>query len=138
MGCGAWGRSPTFEHKLRAAHNPGGVHAAAVAALGVDGEGGMLAHGVGVVVVVPLPGVVVVVEDEVAREEEDLGPHLAPLAHPLAVQAHRQVRLGGQQGRPVLVRPVDDAAGDAGVVVVLEPKHKHAAGGKEKKKKKSP
>lgn len=38
--------SPTFEHKLRAAHDPGGVHTTAVAALGIDGEGGVLAHGV--------------------------------------------------------------------------------------------
>lgn len=68
---------------------------------------------------------VVVMEDEVAGEEEDLRPHLAALAHPLAMQAHRQVRLRGQQRRPVLVRPVDDSAGDAGVVVVLQPKHKH-------------
>lgn len=42
-------------------------------------------------------------EDEVAREEEDLGPHLAALAHPLAVQADGQVSLGGQEGRAVLI-----------------------------------
>lgn len=79
------------------------MHAPAVAALGVDGEGGVLADGVRVVVVVPFPGVVVVMEDEVAREEEDFGPHLAALAHPLAMQADGQVSLGGQEGRAVLV-----------------------------------
>lgn len=63
----------------------------------------MLADRVGVVVVMPFPGVIVVMEDEVAREEEDLGPHLAALAHPLAVQADGQVSLGGQEGRAVLI-----------------------------------
>lgn len=75
----------TFEHKLRAAHHFGRVHSPAVASLGVDGEGGVLADGVGVVVVVTFPGVVVVVEDEVPSEEEDLRPHLAALTHPLSV-----------------------------------------------------
>lgn len=101
------------------------MHAPAVAALGVDGEGGVLADGVRVVVVMPFPGVIVVVEDEVAGEEENLGPHLTALAHPLAVQAHSQVGLGGQEWRAVLIRPVDDAAGDAGVIVVLKPGNKH-------------
>lgn len=104
-GCslGSRGGSPTFEHKLSSSHDPGGVHAPAVAALGVDGEGGVLADGVGVVVVMPFPGVIVVMEDEVAREEEDLGPHLAALAHPLAVQPDSQVSLGGQERRAVLI-----------------------------------
>lgn len=110
----------TFEHKLRATHDFGRVDSAAVASLGVDGEGGVLADGVGVVVVVALPGVVVVVEDEVPSEEEHLRPHLAALAHPLSVQPDGQVRLGGQDGRVVLVRAVDDPAGDALVVVVLK------------------
>lgn len=79
------------------------MHAPAIAALGVDGEGGVLADGVRVVVVMPFPGVVVVVEGEVAREEEDFGPNLAALAHPLAMQADGQICLGGQQGRAVLV-----------------------------------
>lgn len=86
---------PTFEHKLRSPHHFGRVHSSAVASLGVDGEGGVFADGVGVVVVVAFPGVVVVVEDEVPREEEHLRPHLAALAHPLAVQPDGQVRLGG-------------------------------------------
>lgn len=74
-----------------------------VAASGVNGEGRVLAHGIRVVVVVALPGVVVVMEDEVTREEEDFGAHLAALAHPLAMQAHSQVGLRGQQWRVVLV-----------------------------------
>lgn len=122
---GISGRRPTFEHKLSSPHDPGGVHAPAVAALGVDGERGMLADRVRVVVVMPFPGVVVVVEDEVAREEEHLGPHLTALAHPLAMQADGQVSLGGQEGRVVLIRPVDDSTGDAGMVVVLQPRDKH-------------
>lgn len=117
--------NPTFEHKLRSAHHFGRVHSSAVASLGVDGEGGVFADGVGVVVVVAFPGVVVVVEDEVPREEEHLRSHLAALAHPLAVQPDGQVRLGGQDGRVVLVRAVDDPARDARAVVVLQ-------GGKEK------
>lgn len=128
LGCdfASRGRSPTFEHELRSSHDPGGVHPPAVAALGVDGEGGVLADGVGVVVVMPFPGVVVVVKDEMAREEQDLGPHLAALAHPLAVQADGQVGLRGQEGRAVFIRPVDDAAGDTGVVVVLGMRNTHA------------
>lgn len=92
----------------------------AVASLGIDGECGVLADGVGVVVVVALPGVVVVVEDEVPSEEEHLRPHLTALAHPLSVQPDGQVCLGGQDGRVVLVRAVDDPARDARAVVVLE------------------
>lgn len=105
LGCyfGSRGGSPTFEHKLSSSHDPGGMHAPAVAALGVDGEGGVLADRVGVVVVMPFPGVIVVMEDEVAREEEDFGPHLTALAHPLAVQPDGQVGLGGQEGRAVLI-----------------------------------
>ena len=79
------------------------MQAAAVAAPGVDGEGRVFADGVGVVVVVALPGLVVVVEDEVAGEEEHVGAHLAALAHPLAVQAHRQVRPRRQDGGVGLV-----------------------------------
>lgn len=75
----------TFEHKLCATHHFGWVHSPAVASLGIDGEGGVLADGVGVVVVVTFPGVVVVVEDEVPSEEEDLRSHLAALAHPLSM-----------------------------------------------------
>lgn len=79
------------------------MHSSAVTALGIDGEGGMLADGVGVVVVVSLPGVVVVMEDEVPREEENLRPHLTALAHPLAMQPDGQVSLGGQDGWVVLI-----------------------------------
>lgn len=75
----------------------------AVASAGVDGEGGVLADWVGVVVVVTLPGVVVVVEDEVTGEEEDLGANLAALAHPLAVQTDSQVGPRRQDGRVELI-----------------------------------
>lgn len=92
----------------------------AVASTGVDGEGGVFADGVRVVVVVALPGVVVVVEDEVTGEEEDLRANLAALAHPLAVQTHSQVGPRRQDGRVELIRAVDDATGDAAVVVVLD------------------
>lgn len=94
----------------------------AVAPAGVDGEGGVFADGVRVVVVVALPRVVVVVEDEVAGEEEDLRTHLAALTHPLTVQTHGQVGPRRQDGRVELVGAVDDAAGDAAVVVVLQVK----------------
>lgn len=110
----------TFEHKLCATHDFGRVDSPAVASLGIDGEGGVLADGVGVVVVVALPGVVVVVEDEVPSQEEHLRPHLTALAHPLSVQPDGQVRLGGQDGWVVLVRAVDDSARDTRAVVVLK------------------
>lgn len=92
----------------------------AVAATGVDGERRVFTNGVGVVVVVTLPGVVVVMEDEVTGEEEDLGANLTPLADPLAVQSHSQVGPRRQDGRVEFVRAVDDATGDAAVVMVLE------------------
>lgn len=101
------------------------MEASAVAPAGVYAEGGVLADGVGVVIVEALPGVVVVVEDEVAGEEEDLGPDLAPLAHPLAVKAHGQVGPRGQDGWVELIRAVDDAADNAAVVVVLEGRKKN-------------
>lgn len=75
----------TFEHKLCASHDPRGEHTAAVAASSVDGEGGVFADRVRVVVVMALPGIIVVMEDEVAGEEEDFGPHLTTLAHPFPV-----------------------------------------------------
>lgn len=68
----------------------------------------------------PFPGVVVVMKDEVAGEEEDLGAHLTALAHPFPMEANGQVSLGGQYGRVVFIRPVNDAAGYARVIVVLK------------------
>lgn len=114
----------TFEDELCSAHHFGRVHSSAVAALGIDGEGGMLADGVGVVVVVALPGVVVVMENEVPREEEDLRPHLTALAHPLAMQPDGQVCLGGQDGWVVLIGAVDDPACNARAVMVLKESRK--------------
>lgn len=79
----------------------------------------MLADGVRVVVVMPFPGVVVVMEDEVAGEEEDFGAYLTALAHPFPMEANGQVSLGGQDGRVVFIGPVNDAAGYARMVVIL-------------------
>lgn len=105
------------------------MEASAVASAGVDGKGWVLADGVRVVVVVALPGVVVVVEDKVPGKEEHLRADLAALAHPLAVQAHRQVGPRRQDRGVELVRAVDDAAGDAAVVVVLLEKQRGIRGG---------
>lgn len=112
----------TFEDKVRPAHDAVGVKASAVASTGVDGEGGVLTDGVRVVVVVALPGVVVVVEDEVTGEEEDLGTNLAALTHPLTVQPDGQVGPWRQDGRVELIGAVDDATGDAAVVMILKSK----------------
>lgn len=92
----------------------------AVESLGVDGEGGVFTAGVRVMVVVTLPGVIVVVEDEVAGEEEDLGAYLAALAHPLTVQPHGEVGPRRQDGGVELVRAGDDGTDDAAVVVILK------------------
>lgn len=97
----------------------------AVASAGVDGEGGVLTDGVRVVEVLSLPRVVIVVEDEVAGEEEHLGADLAALAHPLTVQAHGQVGPRRQDGGVELVRAEDDTTCDAAVVVVLKNKGKN-------------
>lgn len=85
----------------------------------------MLADGVRVVVVMPFPGVVVVMEDEVAGEEEDFRAYLTALAHPFPVEADGQVSLGGQDGRVVFIGPVNDAAGYARMVVVLKQRNKN-------------
>lgn len=105
------------------------MEASTVASASVDGKGWVFADGVRVVVVVALPGVVVVVEDKVSGEEEHLGTDLAALAHPLAVQAHRQVSSRRQDRGMELVRAVDDATGDAAVVVILQEKHWGIRGG---------
>lgn len=86
----------------------------------VDIEGGVFADGVRVVVVVALPGLIVVMEDEVTGQEEDLRVNLTALAHPLAVQHHCHVRPRRQDGRVELIRNVDDTTGNAAVVMVLE------------------
>ncbi len=81
----------------------GGVKASAVASAGIDGEGGVFTDGVRVVVVVALPGVVVVMEDEVTGEEEDLRANFAALAHPLTVQPNGQVSPRRQDRRMELI-----------------------------------
>jgi hypothetical protein len=73
----------------------------------------------------PLPGVVVVVENEVAGKEQDFRAHLTTLAYPLPMQANGQISLWGQDGRVVFVRAIDDPTGYAGMVVVLQPENKH-------------
>lgn len=75
----------------------------AVASTGVDSESGVFANGVRVMVVVSLPGVVVVMEDEVPGEEQDFRTNFAALAHPLAVQTNSQVGPWRQDGRVELI-----------------------------------
>lgn len=79
------------------------MEASAVASAGIYGEGGVLADWVRVVIVEALPGVVVVVEDEVAGEEQDLGADLAALAHPLTIKANGQVGPWRQDGGMELI-----------------------------------
>lgn len=109
----------TFEHKLGAAHHACGMKPAAVASSGVDAEGRVFADRVRIVVVTPLPRVVVVVEDEVAREEQNLRPDLAAPGRPVPLKTHRQVRPRREDGRVEGVRAGDDPAGDAAVIVIL-------------------
>lgn len=104
------GAGPTLEHELRAAQDPGGVHAAAVATPWREGEGGVLAHGVRVVIVVPLPAMVVVVEDEVAGQKRT---RAAPRSAGSPTRAAPQLGSAlGASRRRASVRAVDDAAGD--------------------------
>lgn len=110
----------TFKDEVCASHDSSGVKPSAVAPAGVDGEGGVFADGVRVMEVVALPGVVVVMEDEVTGEEEHFRANLAALAHPLTVQTDGQVGPRWQDGRVELIRAVDDTAGDAGVVMILQ------------------
>lgn len=71
------------------------MHSSAVAALGIDSEGGVFADRVRVVIVVTFPGVVVVMEDEVSGEKEDLRAHLTALAHPFSMQSDCQISFWG-------------------------------------------
>lgn len=114
-----WVVNLTFEHKLGAAHHACGEQPAAVAPSGVDAEGRVFADRVRVMVVTPLPRVVVVVEDEVAREEQNLRPDLAAPGRPVPVKTDRQVRPRREDGRVEGVGAGDDPAGDAAVVVIL-------------------
>lgn len=79
----------------------------------------MFAHRVRIVVVTALPRVVVVVEDEVAREEQNLRTDLAAPGRPLPVKTDRQVRPRREDGRVEGVGAGDDPAGDAAVMVIL-------------------
>lgn len=70
------------------------------------------------------PGVIVVMEDKVAGEEEDFGAHLTALAHPFSVEANGQVRFRGQDGRVMFIGAINDPAGYARMVVVLKQRNK--------------
>ena len=79
------------------------MESSAVAPTGVYGEGGVFADGVRVVIVEAFPGMVVVMEDEVAGEEQDLGTNLAALAHPLTIKPNGQVSPWWQDGGMELI-----------------------------------
>ena len=82
-----------------------------VFSLGDDAEDGLGAALVAEVVVPALPRPVPE-EGEAARQEERVGPRLAPPRQPLALGGHRQVRAGAQQRRPARRgRPEDALAG---------------------------
>ncbi len=109
----------TFEHKVGAAHDACGARAAPVVSTGEQTEGGVFAGRVRVVIVVTLPCVVAVVEDEVSREEQDLGPDLAATGRPLTAQGHRQLGPRRENGRLKLVWARDDPTDDAAEIVIL-------------------
>lgn len=85
---------------------------------GEQAEGGVSAGRVRVVIVVTLPRVVVVVEDEVSREEQDLGPDLAAAGRPLTAQGHRQLGPRRENGRLKLIRARDDSTDDAEILTL--------------------
>ena len=86
-----------------------------VFALGDDGEDGLRAALVAEVVVPALPRPVPE-EGEAAREEERVGPRLAPPRQPLALRGHRQVRPGPEQRRPPRRGRTEDALARLAVV----------------------
>ena len=55
-------------------------------------------------------------EGEAAREEERVGPRLAPPRQPLALRGHRQVRSGPEQRRPTRRGRTEDALARLAVV----------------------
>lgn len=107
---------------------------------GVDGERGLPAERVGVVIVMPFPGVVVAVECEVPGEEEHGRPDLAVGADPAAAELHRQRGSGGQDRRVVLISPGNNPARRARVHVVLQETENNSSANWEAKikKKKKP
>lgn len=80
-----------------------GEHTMAVPPPGKDAKRRVLADGIGVVVVVTLPCVVVIMEDEMSREEECIRPNFTPLGNPLAMQLYSQLRPWQQDWRVELV-----------------------------------
>ena len=100
-----------------------------VFALGDDGEDGLRAALVAEVVVPALPRPVAE-EGEAARQEERVGPRLAPPRQPLALGGHRQVRAGPrpQQRRPARRGRPEDALARLAVVDLQERKKEVAAG----------
>lgn len=86
----------------------------------VDGESRLFAEGVGVVIVITFPGVVVTVEYEVPGEEKHGGSDLAVGAHPAAAELHRQLSSDGEYGWVVLISSVYDPAGWARMHMVLQ------------------
>lgn len=55
-------------------------------------------------VVVTLPCVVVIMEDEMSREEECAWPNFTPLGNPLAVQVYTELMPLRKDGRAELIR----------------------------------
>lgn len=109
-----------LKSQLGATAHLGGGDALRVVPGGVDGEGGLPAERVGVVIVVPFPGVVAAVECEEAGEEEHGRPDLAVGADPAAAELHGQRGSGGQDRGVMLIGPGDDPARRARVHVVLQ------------------
>lgn len=70
--------------------------------------------------VVTLPCVVVIMKDEMSREEECIWPNFAPLGNPLAMQVYGELRPRRQDRRLGLVRVRDDPTRDAVLLVTLK------------------
>lgn len=109
-----------LEDELGASRHFGRGVSLSIVARGLQGEGGLAAGGIRVVMVEAFPGVLIWAEGEVSGEEEDGRPDFTALAHPAAVQRWRSRRRDTGQHRGALFRgPEDQGARRAGVDVVL-------------------
>lgn len=108
-----------LEDKLSGSWDLGGGVSLSVVARGSQGESGLRAGRVRVVLIDALPCMLVRIKGEVSGEEEDVGAGFAALADPAAGQRPRRCRAVGQHWGALLCGAVHKGAHRAGVDVML-------------------
>lgn len=111
-----------LEDKLKGSWDFGGGVLLGVVAQRSQGERGLRAGGVGVVLVDAFPGVLAGLKGEVTSEEKYVGTGFTVLAHPVANQGQRNCRDAGQHRGALFCGAVHQSAHWAGVDVMLQNK----------------